>query len=94
MVRLLRFPEAKIVRSEQQLPQNILRSQNLTPEDISTVIMTPLQAYATANIHLFRNAAVCISRKGWIEDFQAPNLSSACSPASPDSSGSEQLSAE
>ena len=36
------------------------------------MIVTPLQAYATANIHLFRNAEICISRKGWIEDFQAP----------------------
>jgi hypothetical protein len=44
----------------------------LTPDDIDTVIVTPLQAYATANIHLFRNARICISRKGWIEDFQAP----------------------
>lgn len=66
------FPEAQIVRSESQLPQNILRSQGLTPEEISMVIVTPLQAYATANIPLFRNAAICISRRGWIEDFQAP----------------------
>jgi glyoxylase-like metal-dependent hydrolase (beta-lactamase superfamily II) len=66
------FPEAQIVRSEEQLPKNILRSQGLTPADIDTVIVTPLQAYATANIHLFPNAQVCISRKGWIEDFQAP----------------------
>ena len=51
---------------------NILRSQGLGPEDISKVIVTPLQAYATANIHLLRNAEICISRKGWIEDFQAP----------------------
>jgi glyoxylase-like metal-dependent hydrolase (beta-lactamase superfamily II) len=66
------YPEAKIVRSEAQLPQNILRSQGLDPNDISKVIVSPLQAYATANIHLFRNAEICISRKGWIEDFQAP----------------------
>lgn len=66
------YPEAQIVRSEEQLPQNILRSQGLTPDDISMVIVTPLQAYATANIHLFRKAKVCISRRGWIEDFQAP----------------------
>ena len=44
------FPEAQIVRTEQQLPQNILRSQGLSPED----------------------AKICISRRGWIEDFQAP----------------------
>jgi glyoxylase-like metal-dependent hydrolase (beta-lactamase superfamily II) len=66
------FPEAQIERSAEQLPQNILRAQGLTPDDISTVIVTPLQAYATANIPLFRNATICISRKGWIEDFQAP----------------------
>lgn len=66
------FPEAQITRTDDQLPQNILRSQGLTPEDITTVIVTPLQAYSTANIQMFKNAEICISRKGWIEDFQAP----------------------
>jgi glyoxylase-like metal-dependent hydrolase (beta-lactamase superfamily II) len=66
------FPEAQISRTEEQLPQNILRTQGLAPDDISTVIVTPLQAYATANIPLFQRAEICISRKGWIEDFQAP----------------------
>jgi len=66
------FPEARIARADDQLPQNILKAQGLTADDISTVIVTPLQAYATANIHLFRRAEICISRKGWIEDFQAP----------------------
>jgi glyoxylase-like metal-dependent hydrolase (beta-lactamase superfamily II) len=71
-VKFFGYPEAQIVRTEAQLPQNILRSQGLTPDDISTVIVTPLQAYATANIPLFRKATICISRCGWIEDFQAP----------------------
>jgi glyoxylase-like metal-dependent hydrolase (beta-lactamase superfamily II) len=66
------YPEAQIVRTEAQLPENILRSQGLTPDDISMVLVTPLQAYATANIHLFRKATIGISRRGWIEDFQAP----------------------
>lgn len=66
------YPEAQIARTENQLVQNILRDQGLTTDDISTVIVTPLQLYATANIHLFRRAQICISRKGWIEDFQAP----------------------
>jgi glyoxylase-like metal-dependent hydrolase (beta-lactamase superfamily II) len=66
------YPEAQIVRSEDQLPQNILLSQGLTPDDITTVIVTPLQAYATANIPMFRNATIAMSRRGWIEDFQAP----------------------
>jgi glyoxylase-like metal-dependent hydrolase (beta-lactamase superfamily II) len=66
------FPEAQIVRTDEQLPQNIIGSQGLTPEEITDVIVTPLQAYATSNIHLFQNATIHISRKGWIEDFQAP----------------------
>ena len=66
------YPEAQISRTVDQLPQNILRSQGLRTDDITTVIVTPLQAYATANIQLFKNATICISRKGWIEDFQAP----------------------
>jgi len=66
------YPEAQIVRTEEQLPQNILRSQGLAPDDITMVLVTPLQAYATANIHMFRKATVAISRRGWIEDFQAP----------------------
>jgi glyoxylase-like metal-dependent hydrolase (beta-lactamase superfamily II) len=66
------YPEAQITRTEEQLPENILRSQGLTPDEITMVLVTPLQAYATANIPLFRNATIGISRKGWIEDFQAP----------------------
>jgi len=49
------YSEAQIVRTEEQLPQNILRSQGLAPEDI-----------------MFQNATIGISRRGWIEDFQAP----------------------
>jgi glyoxylase-like metal-dependent hydrolase (beta-lactamase superfamily II) len=66
------FEEAQIVRNEDQLPRNILKSQGLSENDISTIIVTPLQAYATANIHRFREAQICLSRRGWIEDFQAP----------------------
>ena len=36
-----------------------------------TVLITPIQIYATANIQLFKNAQVCISKRGWIEDFHA-----------------------
>lgn len=66
------FPEAQVVRKESERPQNALRALGLSPDDIHYLILTPLQGYATANVHMFRNATVCISRKGWIEDFQAP----------------------
>jgi glyoxylase-like metal-dependent hydrolase (beta-lactamase superfamily II) len=44
----------------------------LKPGDIDHVLITPLQAYATGNIPLFTNAEICLSKRGWIEDFQAP----------------------
>jgi glyoxylase-like metal-dependent hydrolase (beta-lactamase superfamily II) len=88
-----KYPEAQISRTDDQLPESILRSQGLTPDDISTVIVTPLQAYATANIHLFRKAEICISRKGWIEVSGAV-LSPARSASPAGSSRGESLSAE
>jgi glyoxylase-like metal-dependent hydrolase (beta-lactamase superfamily II) len=66
------FDEAQIVRAEEQRPEQILKSKGLRPEDIDLVIVTPLQAYATANIHLFRNAQICISRKGGSRIFKLP----------------------
>ncbi len=83
------YPEAQIVRDDGQLPQNILRSHGLTPEDISMVLVTPLQAYATANIHLFRNATIGMSRKWQTEDFQLALLSFARATSSADSARGE-----
>jgi hypothetical protein len=48
-----------------------LASIGIKPEDVDYVLITPLQAYATANIHLFKNAQICLSKRGWIEDFHA-----------------------
>jgi hypothetical protein len=46
--------------------EEILAAAALTPDDITHVFLTPLQLYATDNVPLFRNAAICISRRGWI----------------------------
>lgn len=61
----------KLKRAEAERPVNALASLGIKPEDVDYVLLTPLQAYATGNIHLFRNAQVCISKRGWIEDFHA-----------------------
>jgi hypothetical protein len=61
-----------MIRQESERPADALSSIGLDPSQVNYVFLTPLQAYATANVPLFRNAAVCISRRGWIEDFHAP----------------------
>jgi glyoxylase-like metal-dependent hydrolase (beta-lactamase superfamily II) len=61
----------KLARLESEQPVNALASLGIKPEDVDYVLVTPLQAYATGNIHLFSNAQICISKRGWIEDFHA-----------------------
>lgn len=61
----------KLVRQENEHPVNALASLGIEPDQVDHVLITPIQIYATANIQLFRNAQVCISKRGWIEDFHA-----------------------
>jgi glyoxylase-like metal-dependent hydrolase (beta-lactamase superfamily II) len=61
----------ELVREESETPQRILQSVDLQLSDITHVLLTPLQLYATANIALFPNAQICMSRRGWVEDVTA-----------------------
>jgi glyoxylase-like metal-dependent hydrolase (beta-lactamase superfamily II) len=63
---------SQMVRQGTERPENALARVGIKPSDVDYVLITPLQAYATGNIPLFVNAIVCISRRGWIEDFHAP----------------------
>ncbi len=58
-------------REERERPLNALAGLGVRPEDVTHVLVTPLQSYATANIQLFPNARVCLSKRDWIEDFHA-----------------------
>ena len=63
---------AKLIRRDDQKMSAILEKENISPDDVTHVIITPIQLYATGNLHLFQNARICFSRKGWIEDIMAP----------------------
>ena len=65
-------PRSQMMRTYQERPDEALRSVGLQTDDIDYVLITPLQAYATGNIPMFTRATVCLSRRGWIEDFHAP----------------------
>lgn len=64
-------PRCQMTRLEEQRPENALAGIGVDPAKVDFVLLTPLQAYATANIPLFRNAQICCSRRGWIEDIVA-----------------------
>ena len=65
-------PRSQMIRQEHERPAAALKSVGLSVDDIDYVLVTPLQAYTTGNIQLFKQARICISRRGWIEDFHAP----------------------
>lgn len=65
-------PRGALVRLEEERPERALATLKLSPAEVDYVLITPLQAYAVGNIPLFKNAQICVSRRGWIEDFHAP----------------------
>jgi glyoxylase-like metal-dependent hydrolase (beta-lactamase superfamily II) len=66
-------PRGALVRRDEERPERALATLGLSPADVDYVLITPLQAYAVGNIPLFKNAEICVSRRGWIEDFHAPS---------------------
>lgn len=65
-------PRTAMRRRPEECLENILASAGVEPTSVDYVLLSPLQAYATANISMFPKATICISRRGWIEDFHAP----------------------
>lgn len=67
-------PRCQMLRQPGERPDAALARLGIQPEDVTHVLITPLQSYATGNIPMFRNAQICLSRRGWIEDFHAPRF--------------------
>lgn len=65
-------PEGKMERTAEEDIETALRLRGVAPEGVDYALLTPLQAYATANIPLFTNATICLSRRGWKEDYHEP----------------------
>tara|TARA_B110000037_G_scaffold52845_1_gene64775 strand:- start:1425 stop:2201 length:777 start_codon:yes stop_codon:yes gene_type:complete len=63
---------AILKRSDNWKTESHLERLGIHPDEITHVIITPIQIYATGNLHLFKNAKICFSRKGWTEDVIAP----------------------
>ena len=64
----------RLLRQPEERPEASLARLGIRPEEVTHVLITPLQAYATGNIPMFSNAEICLSRRGWIEDFHAPTF--------------------
>lgn len=59
-------PRAGLDRAESETIEAVLDGVGLCPKDVTHLLLTPLQAYTTANIPLFERAQICLTRRGWI----------------------------
>lgn len=57
---------AKLRRTQDQWVLNQLAAAGVAPEDVTHVVLSPLQLYTTANVPRFRNARICLSKQGWV----------------------------
>ncbi len=63
--------QTRLTTTEPQAIKAVLAAWQLRPEQIDTIVLTPLQAYAVGGIDLFPTATICVSRTGWV-DLLAP----------------------
>lgn len=56
---------AAMRRSSGQWIPELLSSVGVSTQDITHVLLTPLQLYTTSNIPLFENAEICMTERGW-----------------------------
>lgn len=57
---------AAMQRRDGEFVLDQLERIGIVPEDVTHVILTPLQLYSVSNVLAFPRAQICISRRGWI----------------------------
>lgn len=58
--------KARMQRGEGEFILDQLASHDVRPEDVTHVILTPLQLYTVSNVLAFPNAEICIAKRGWV----------------------------
>jgi hypothetical protein len=56
---------AHLKRTPDQMLQTALRRRGVEPEEITHVVLTPLELYATGTVDQFQQARIVMSRRGW-----------------------------
>ena len=59
-------PAGDLIRSPDEHIDGALARYGLTPDDVTHVLLTPLELYTTGTLDRFRKAEICMMRRGWI----------------------------
>jgi len=58
--------KARMERADGGFILDQLASHGVRPEDVTHVILTPLQLYTVSNVLAFPQASICIAKRGWV----------------------------
>jgi len=70
----------RVRRSEDERTDVVLRNLGIEPDNVHFVLLTPFKAYAIGNLDRFPNATVCLSQRGWTEQYLARRYPSDSDP--------------
>ncbi len=59
-------PRSAMTATDEDFILSRLREIGISPDDVTHVILTPFQLYTVSNVGLFRNAEICIAKRGWL----------------------------
>lgn len=59
-------PDGDLSRRPEHRIDGALASVGLTTEDITHILLTPLELYTTGTLHKFTKAQICMTKRGWI----------------------------
>jgi hypothetical protein len=57
---------ARMRREPNEFITDQLAAHGVSPDDVTHVILTPLQLYTVSNVALFDKAQICIAKRGWV----------------------------
>lgn len=57
--------QARMRRPDEDLILSRLEEHGVAADDVTHLVLTPLQLYTTGNVHHFGNASICLSERGW-----------------------------
>jgi len=61
----------RVRRTEDERTEAVLESHGIVPANVDFVLLTPFKLYAIGNLDLFPRATVCLSQRGWTEQYLA-----------------------
>jgi len=61
----------RVRRTEDERAEAALESNGIAPGSVDFILLTPFKLYAVGNLDLFPRATVCLSQRGWTEQYLA-----------------------